>query len=57
MVFPINPRTLAQPTSLTYVGYVFEVGFPVLLLLSFAMLATSARFAWLHSRAARQRLG
>ena len=43
MVFPLNPKMAAQPTSLTHVGAAGELAFVSLLLLGMILLLVAAR--------------
>jgi hypothetical protein len=45
-VFPINPRTLSQPTALTSVGAVCVTLFTLLFLTGAVLVITSVRLSW-----------
>jgi len=50
IVFPLNPQTLAQPTTLSYVGATCELLFPFLLLLGLGLLLSAAWRAFRYAR-------
>jgi len=42
MVFPLNPRTLAQPIALSHIGALCQILFPLLFLLGVGLFGSSA---------------